>query len=123
MSQVSTVNNAQAINGANELVTLCQQCSQLSMRIQDHLGRAASQGWNGTWMQCTTTALNPDGTPGKQDGAPVLTNPLSRAVYPTLRATLSQAQLAAGESFLVALGTFLQTPGWQAILATMTGNN
>jgi hypothetical protein len=116
-------NNAQAINGANELIALCQQCFQLALKVQDHLNRASAQQWNATWQQCTTNAVNADGTPGATDKTPVNTNPLNRATYLGLRGNVSQSQLAGGESFMAALGAFLEGANWQAVMIQMLGGN
>ena len=118
---------SQAIGLANTTIALGAQLLALYQQIT-----ALDQAWSDVNAGATINALgtvaqNADGSLGAADGAPVVTHPISPALYPSLMRSMSANQITVVKTMLDNVATYVNgtavsaTGGVRQALNTASG--
>lgn len=124
---MSATQNSQAIQVANQLISLSQQLMGIYQQMVI-LDAAWTDDAVATIIAALgTTALNADGTPGTADGSPNAAHPINLATYPTLLRAVSSTQIAQAKSIMDGIVAYVggqavsTQAGARAILNAVTG--
>jgi hypothetical protein len=109
---MSATPQSQAIQVANQLMSLSQQLLQIYQQML-----VLDAAWTDdvvatTIAAMTTTVLNADGSLGAADGAPNVAHPISLTVYPTLSRAASSNQIAQAKTIMDGIVSYV---GGQAV--------
>lgn len=124
---MTTTPNTQAIQVANQLMSLSQQLIGIYQQMVVLDAAWSDDSVATTIAAMTTTALNSDGTLGTADGSPNVAHPISLTAYPTLSRAVSSNQLGQAKTIMDGIvayvgGSAVSTQaGARAILNAVSG--
>ena len=104
-----------ALQAASAMVTLMATFEAISDQVDAYMKGYDQNVWDAYWSQMATVAMNPDGSPGEPDAAPVETNPINLPAGAPL--LVSRSELIGGVTMLGLFRTFMAQAGGTLALA------
>lgn len=117
----------QAIQAANQLMSLSQQLLQIYQQMVVFDAVWTDDNISNIVAAMTTTTLNADGSAGAADGAPNTAHPISLTTYPSMSRAVSSTQLAQAKTIMDGIVNYVggqavsTQAGARAILNAVTG--